>query len=534
MPLKSPAAPVRLPAESEGLAGGAPGIRRGDRIALLGLCLLAFGLRVYHLSFQSLWRDEVDSIRFATRALPELAGMFARPGENGPLFFAALRPWLALAGDSEFALRFQAVLAGVLAVPLAFALTRRLFALAGSRRQPFPAAVSLGNVPLLAALLVATNPYLVWYSQEGKMYAVLTALALAASLAFLAAVRNGRWQQWLVYLALLAALALVHVLALLLVLVHIVWLALLWPDYRRRWLALALVLLAPALPFYLLTGWWQLTLLLDPAFQTGHPFVPLVQLAPGLASGYLQGLGALSNPWLVTPVVFLILAGLAFAGRQPAGGAASGAPPETAGRWLRLRPSALLLAWLCLPPALLFLLSLSKPLYTDRYVIWIAPALMVLLAQGIAGLRNLWRPLGWAALAGLLALNATGLWRQSQQPIKADLRAAAAFVEAHRQPTDRVIFQMPYIRHTFEHYTGAQPGAVDGPYTNSGSTPEQVAAELSAALGGAPAAWIVLSEETAWDQRGLVQEWLEENGQRTGEEEFHRVRVVRYALHLLQ
>lgn len=499
-----------------------------ERGALLALCLLAFALRVYHLSFQSLWRDEVDSIRFASRALPELAGMFARPGENGPLFFAALKPWLAVAGSSEFALRFQAVLGGVLVVPLTYALARRLFDLASNGTRRIPPTLSLRNVPLIAALLATASPYLTWYSQEGKMYGLLVALALAACLAFLSAVQGNRWWQWLVYLALLAALALIHVLALLLVAVHVAWLALLWPQYRRRWLSLGLTLALPLLPFYLLTGWWQLTLLRDPTFQTGHPFVPLSQLALGLTSGYLQGLGALANPWLATPVVFLTLVGIVFAGRSEETGAgdSSGAP----GRWLRVRPSALLLAWLILPPAALFLLSLSKPLYTDRYVIWIAPAFAILLAQGIAGLRDLWRPAGWVALTGLLAINAAGLARQSQQPVKADMRAAAAFVAGQRLPDERILFQMPYIRHTFEYYAGSQPGAVDGAYTNNGIAPQQVADELAAALAGAPAVWLVLSEETAWDERGLVREWLEQNGVRSQEREFQRVRVLRYRL----
>lgn len=504
-----------------------------DRAALLLLSLLAFGVRVYHLTFQSLWRDEVDSIRFASRALPELLRMFTRPGENGPLFFAALRPWLAAAGEGEFALRYPAVLAGVLAAPLTYALTRRLIAIGSAGSWQFPRGVTLGNVPLVAALLVAAGPYLVWYSQEGKMYAVLTALALAACLVFLRAVEEGRWWQWLVYLALLTALALTHVLALLLVAVNIVWLALAgaaWPRYRRRWLALALVLLLPLIPFFRLVGWWQLTLLLNPSFQTGHPFVPLGDLISGLVSGYLRGLGVLTNPWLITPALFLILAGVAFASRQPGGSVPNDPTATPPDRWQRLRPSIMLLVWLLLPPAALFLLSLSKPLYTDRYVIWIAPAFAILIAQGVAGLRVVWRPLGWIALTGLLALSGTGVWRQSHQPIKADLRAAAAYVQTHRQPDDRIVFQMPYTRHTFEYYAGPQPDAVDGSYTNNGLTGEQVAQEMAAALDGAPAAWIVLSEEALWDEAGLVRSWLEETGVRGEDQEFNRVRVVRYAL----
>ena len=113
--------------------------------------------------------------------------MFAKPGENGPLFFALLRVWLAGAGSSEFALRFQAVLAGVLAVPLTYVLVRQLMRVV---YPTYPVAVhglAMRNLALVAALLVAVNPYLTWYSQEGKMYSVLVVVILVTQLAFLAA-----------------------------------------------------------------------------------------------------------------------------------------------------------------------------------------------------------------------------------------------------------------------------------------------------------------------------------------------------------
>ena len=136
-------------------------------------------------SFQSLWRDEVDSIRFATRALSQVVGMFAKPGENGPLFFALLRVWLAGAGSSEFALRFQAVLAGVLAVPLTYVLVRQLMKVVYPSYPTAIRGLTVRNVALVAAMLVAVNPYLTWYSQEGKMYSVLVVAVLATQLAFL-------------------------------------------------------------------------------------------------------------------------------------------------------------------------------------------------------------------------------------------------------------------------------------------------------------------------------------------------------------
>jgi mannosyltransferase len=494
-----------------------------DQLALAWLSLLAFGWRMAGLTSQSLWRDEVDSIHFASRPLAELIATFSRPGENGPLFFALLNPWLATLGTSEFALRIQAVLPGVLAVPLTYVLARRLLAVASQGDLRYNSGLALGNAPLLAALLVAVNPYLVWYSQEGKMYGWLAALALATLLAFLAALQHGGWWRWLVYLALLAVAALHHVWAVLLIPICAVWLMLLWPDYRRRWLPFLLTLAVPALPYFALAGWWQLRLFTTPDFQTGHPFVPLTTMAATLATAFSLGVARTPTWWAIAGLIFLLLAGSVLGGRTMAGAG-------TAHAWRRVRVSLMLVAWLLLPPLLLFLVSLSKPLYTDRYVIWIAPALLILLAQGVAALARVWRPLGVAALTALLAVGLLSGWRQMQIPIKSDFRAAAAYVEAQRRPGDLLLFQIPYNRIVYEHYAGPQAAAVDGRYTNSGSPEAQVDEEMRRAVGSAPAVWLIASEEEMWDQRRLVRHWLETQGEVTDQQGFARIEVVRYAI----
>jgi hypothetical protein len=142
---------------------------------------LAFGLRVYPLAFQSLWRDEVDVLRFAMRPIAEAAALLLRPGENGPLFYLLLRPWLTAAGQTEFALRFPSAWAGTATVALLYALTRRL---AG----PQPA--------LLAALFAATAPFLTWYSQDAKMYALITALIVLILWLAAETLRRGGLIRW--------------------------------------------------------------------------------------------------------------------------------------------------------------------------------------------------------------------------------------------------------------------------------------------------------------------------------------------------
>lgn len=151
----------------------------GARLFLILLSLGAFALRVSTLARQSLWRDEVDAIFMALRPLEQTLSMFTAMAQNGPLYFLTLRPWLQIAGSSEFSLRFLSAAAGVAAIPLLWQVARRL-----TRCAP-------ASVAGFAALLLAINPYALWYSQEGKMYAIIMLLALGAIWAWLHGVENG-------------------------------------------------------------------------------------------------------------------------------------------------------------------------------------------------------------------------------------------------------------------------------------------------------------------------------------------------------
>ncbi|MGH2592603.1 MAG: hypothetical protein ACRDGG_03735, partial [Anaerolineae bacterium] len=172
-------------------------IRRAPmRVWLLGFILLGFAIRLGSIDFQSLWRDEVDAIRFGRdlsallsnalagggvgRLIDQLRQTLTQPGFNGPLYFIALAQWAQVAGSTGFALRLFSTLFGILAIPLIYVLGRRLQRathLEGGGATHF---ASASHLSLLAAWLVTISPYFVWYSQEAKMYTEITALALMA------------------------------------------------------------------------------------------------------------------------------------------------------------------------------------------------------------------------------------------------------------------------------------------------------------------------------------------------------------------
>ena len=188
------------------------------RLLLLSLVILAFALRLYQLDYQSLWRDEVDAILFARRELTGIFPLFVVPGHNGPLYYTILHFWIRLAGDSEFAARFFSLICGVIAVPLIFKLGEWWIGLRGSR---------------LAALLCATSPYLIWYSQETKMYGLLFLLSMLSTHVYLLALDRNRIYHWLFYLASVVVSMYVHLLAVLIIPFHILLFLVTWPRYRQ-------------------------------------------------------------------------------------------------------------------------------------------------------------------------------------------------------------------------------------------------------------------------------------------------------------
>ena len=529
----------------------AAGSRRW-RFALLLIVFLACALRATSLTAQSLWRDEVDAIRFASRDLPALLANFRRSGENGPLYFLILRYWWPLFPTygqpvsppaSDYALRFFSVIPGIAAVPLAAILARRLLS---------------WQAGMLAALLVTTAPYLVWYSQEGKMYALVTALVLAALLALEAAIRRGRAARWFVVWLFTTVAAYVHIMALLLIPVGITWFLLAWPRARARWLGGLATLAGLTLP-YIPIALWQVRLLFWPRFRPGFPYVPLTDMAQVLLVAFSRGVPPTSL-WTLTPFLFSLLAGL---GLEWAGGARSSPPPrpppeggkctsvplplrEGPGEgetlpasektipdreiWPDRRAIAALAVWLVLPVVGLWLISLRVPLFVERYLIWTAPAFLILVAQGLVAVWRRSRPVGAIALVAVLLLNGQALWIQATTPIKSDFRAAAAFVAAHWQPGDLIIFLIPYSRFTFAHYYGDPAPWGDAPFTNDGLSAEETGARLARLTNGYAAAWLVTSEGEMWDRRGLVLAWLAAHGEIGAQADFTSVRVARYDL----
>ena len=317
-------------------------------VALLCVILIGYSARVLSLDGQSMWRDEIDTMCFslgfwaklgqaapstlggvlanppqtparvaagspdgtserapalyrpscqptpglsridASRGIwPTLRGLLTLEGWNGPLYSLVMRFWIALTGYSPFALRYSSLLFGLLAIPLAFVMGRRLAGTAAG---------------LATAALVALSPHLVWYSQEAKMYALVLFLSLLALYSFRRAlVSSARW--WIVVVFATTAAMYCHVLAALLIPVYLLLGLIWWPEIRLRWRGALASLACLTLPYLPLLVWQVRDWLLPPGQAT-------LFATHGLGTMVESTLEAWGGNFLNEPWATLILAAL--------------------------------------------------------------------------------------------------------------------------------------------------------------------------------------------------------------------------------
>lgn len=195
---------------------------------LLALLLLAFALRVHALDFQPLWFDEGKSVFFANQEMWDTALLTAED-IHPPLYYILLHAWAFLAEWSPFVLRFLSAIASLVTVPLIY----QLGTLLSGRRL----------VGLLAAAILTLSPFHVYYAQEARMYALVTALGLASTVLMLRALtaRSPRWLsgRWIAYLVVTAAALYTHYYAAFIPLFQTAFVLLHFRRYRRdllRWI----------------------------------------------------------------------------------------------------------------------------------------------------------------------------------------------------------------------------------------------------------------------------------------------------------
>jgi mannosyltransferase len=420
--------------------------KRAEKFIIIGLTLLAFGLRTYRLASQSYWIDEAWTVHFASLSIAQVWHALQSQEFMPPFYFPTALYWVKLVGNSEFGLRFYSTLFGVLAIPFTYRLGKAL----GDRR--------LG---LLAALLMTCAPYQIWHSQDARMYAILTAASAMSMWGFVRFWKAGGWRGWLIYVLGTLWMLLIHYHGLLLVGIQGLFLLITWRRHWRRYPVWGGTLLVVAL---LYTPWLVFGGVFARSFRSWWIQQPTLWEAL-LRSARAYSVGELVPPAQAIPLaaVFVVLygVGLVYAVRRGWG------------TWRGAHVGGLLLLYTLVPILVAWLYGeFSATLYYERYLILVQPGYLLAVTLGIVAVADgLRRKLGWGAtiLAGAVALLPLGIdgWVLSHHYFdptyaKPDWRATARTVESYGLPGDAVVITGDGSEKAFGfYYRGDLPVYID-------------------------------------------------------------------------
>jgi len=125
------------------------------------ILILGLVLRLVSLN-QSFWLDEATTSYVASQlSFREIILKFSPGDFHPPLYYLLLKVWSDIFGSSEIALRFPSIIFGLLTIYFVYLLGKKLFT---------------NKVGLIAAVLLATSGLHIYYSQEARMYSLVTLL----------------------------------------------------------------------------------------------------------------------------------------------------------------------------------------------------------------------------------------------------------------------------------------------------------------------------------------------------------------------
>ena len=405
---------------------------------LWAILLLASAVRFYGSTASAIWCDEGSSLLLSQFSLAGI-WLHAARDVHPPLYFMLLHGWIALFADSLFSIRALSVLPGIATVFLGMWWMRL---------------ISTQRAALLAGLLLALLPTAVRYSQEVRMYAWLGVWLMAATIALVYWVKTPAKNRYLLaYAALMAAAFYTHYFSAFCVLAHWLYVLLLsarktGPDAlikRPAWWVANVAIVVLFLPW--LPGLVDLLQHMDQLKAGGdvgwEPAVDARSL-PAMTWQFLIQDEGDDLPWplfWLGPLLLLgVLAGAALRDRTP------------------YKLPTLLVIYTVLPILLIYLVSFISPLFIERYLMFAALGLPMIVALVADRLYPRWRVVAVGLLTIFIGAELLGL--RSNFSSEADhFDRLVGHVNQQFLPGDRIVVSdlFWYFSYVYYNKTGSHP-----------------------------------------------------------------------------
>ncbi len=366
----------------------------------LGLVLTAaFLIRVHDLTTGGLWMDELWAATFVQLGIKDLLVAVIRLDLHPPFYYIQLRAWAALFGNTDTALLLNSVFWSLATLVAIHAATHRIIAPAAALPATILAAVAAGEV---------------YYAQELRMYAMISALVV---LCWLLADRyrcQRTWVRGIALVGLVALLAASHAASIVPVYCVMVYLLAslgIRDCFRpRNFCILALI------------GLSTIPALINSQFRgVSHMPVIRMEVVAETIAGWLFGYFPTLSPWII-PLGCIVVAASLIAG-------------------MTSHPArAMILSFIVWPVFFVLVISfLVRSIWIPRMMEFCSPFVCIAIA---ATAERAWNNsktrsarIAAAVLAGgFVALMTLSSLRQGGEGRKMEYREAAEFLRSHVTP----------------------------------------------------------------------------------------------------
>lgn len=372
--------------------------------------MVTFAIRILALDQASLWIDEVYTDMWMQAPADQFFSLILQVGNHMPLHFAILRIF-PLGGETL--LRLPSVLEGLVSVALMMGVVLRLY-----KRY---------DLALWSGILIAVNPYHVWYSRAARPYILLFIMSLVVSYYFLRLLSGDRSQSnWIAFMLSSTAAYLTHYFAVMLPLAQYIVFAFVLRKQRRmfrRWVVVQALAVVPVLI-------WFYALSQQEGVAINISWIPRPVLSDLFLTIWNMALDYEGTIFWYTilgllPVLGGLIPGLYYAVRER-------------------KTNLVNFYWFWLltaPLVLIFVFSLfSRPLYVDRYFMVFLPSMILLILYGWWLLP---RRVGQAALGLVVFVNLVTIAHTLERSTieREAWRDVARYVEPQFQEGDGFLFE---------------------------------------------------------------------------------------------
>jgi len=542
----------------------------------LVITLIGGGLRVLLLDQKGLWLDEAFSVWLANHSVVDMLQWIIKVDQHPPLYYLLLHSWISRIGDTPYDVRLLSALFGAGTIPVMYLIGKR---------------ISGAVVGLAAAGFLAFSPFHIYYAQEARMYTLLTFNAAAAIYALARLLTDSRpggpigsqfreyvhawctsrplepdskvefsyrdespdrtgWRAWIfrhrglpiqaietdlawvAFVVFSAATLLSHNTAVFFPLATDIFVAglMLFQRFKRsgsppafqapsvgNWMKAQMGILFLWSPW--LAAFIQQAGRVDQEFWLPKPDWEVV-------SQTLRALLNASAPGQISQVITWILCAVLCFGLV---------------HYRKKLSIFFFLAALFVIPVLgELIVSIRRPIFIDRTLIWITIPLFLVLAAGIAQLR--FRLLMIVALGflGINYLTSTGDYYRWVQ--KEDWRTAAGYVAYFAEKDDLVLFNSNFVEIPFDYYFrplekqyslrvvkhGVPLDLFDSGILEPRMTESDIPTLISI-LHGHDRVWLVYSHNDVTDPKGLVPQTLASRMKLIREQDFYGGQIQLYA-----